>query len=59
MYVCLCKAVTDSEIREHVELEHPRGAMGLLTRLLFARPNLFMLFVYRRLRTRRGLRPSA
>ena len=45
-----------TEIREHVEFEHPRGAMGLLTRLLFARPNLFMLFVYRRLRTRLGLR---
>ena len=43
-------------IDEHIELEHHPGVRGLLTRALFARPNLWILFAYRRWQTRRLLR---
>ena len=45
-----------TEIREHIEFEHKRGAMGLVTRVLFARPNLRSMFFYRSLVTRWHLR---
>jgi hypothetical protein len=46
-------------IEEHVELEHDSGPWGWLTRALFARPNLWILFMYRRWQTRRLLRSGA
>ena len=45
-----------TEIREHIEYEHKPGAAGLLTRVLFARPNLRAMFFYRSLVTRWHLR---
>jgi ligand-binding SRPBCC domain-containing protein len=44
-----------TEIVEHIEFEHGRGIWGLVTRVLFARPNLYLLFSYRKLVTRRWL----
>ena len=44
-----------TEIHEHIEYEHRRGAWGLVTRLLFARPGLVMMFAYRQWVTRRAL----
>lgn len=50
-------AVSDSvtEIREHVEYDHKSGLWGLVTRFLFAKPNLYVMFLYRRWVTRRAL----
>lgn len=45
-----------TEIREHIEFEHKPGLRGLITRLLFARPNLLGMFFYRSLVTRWHLR---
>ncbi|MCA9078665.1 MAG: hypothetical protein KDA93_26810 [Planctomycetaceae bacterium] len=45
-----------TKVQEHVEYEHRSGFAGLLTRLLFARLNLFMMFTYRKLATRWFLR---
>ena len=45
-----------TEIREHIEFEHRPGLRGLLTRILFSRPNLLLMFTYRRLVTRLCLR---
>lgn len=42
-----------TEIREHIEYEHFPGSRGLLTRVLFAKPNLYFMFSYRRWVTRR------
>ena len=44
-----------TEIREHIEFEHKRGPWGLVTRLLFSRPNLLLMFGYRAFVTRRCL----
>jgi ligand-binding SRPBCC domain-containing protein len=44
-----------TEIREHIEYEHKRGLWGIVTRLLFARPNLYFMFTYRKWVTRRAL----
>jgi ligand-binding SRPBCC domain-containing protein len=41
-----------TEIQEHIEYAHKPGLRGLLTRLLFARPNLYLMFTYRKLVTR-------
>lgn len=48
-----------TEIREHIEFEHKRGFWGLVTRLLFAWPNLYGMFTYRMLVTRWHLRGAA
>lgn len=48
-----------TEIREHIEYEHKRGPWGILTRLLFSRPNLLFMFGYRRWATRRHLRSAS
>lgn len=48
-------SATATEIHEHIEFEHKGGLMGLVTRLLFARPNLLLMFAYRRWITRRRL----
>jgi ligand-binding SRPBCC domain-containing protein len=45
-----------TEIREHIEYEHKPGGWGLVTRLLFSRPNLYFMFSYRMLATRWHLR---
>lgn len=46
---------TRTLIREHIEFEHQRGFWGLVTRVLFARPNLYLMFTYRKWVTRRYL----
>ncbi|MEM9657808.1 MAG: hypothetical protein AAF961_05550 [Planctomycetota bacterium] len=43
-------------VREHIEYEHKSGLWGLVTRTLFARPNLRVMFGYRKMITRRSLR---
>ena len=48
-----------TEIREHIEFEHKRGLAGLLTRVLFSRPNLLAMFTYRMLVTRWSLRHAS
>ncbi len=45
-----------TEVREHVEYEHAGGFWGLVTRFLFAKPNLYAMFTYRKLATRRALK---
>jgi ligand-binding SRPBCC domain-containing protein len=45
-----------TEIQEHIEYEHKLGYRGLITRLLFARPNLYLTFTYRKMATRWYLR---
>lgn len=47
---------TATEIHEHIEFEHRSGMWGLVTRLLFAFPNLYLMFTYRKLVTRWHLR---
>ncbi|MEO1172071.1 MAG: cyclase [Myxococcota bacterium] len=42
-----------TEVREHIELEHPRGLRGVWTRLLFGGLALRGLFAYRAWVTRR------
>jgi ligand-binding SRPBCC domain-containing protein len=44
-----------TEIHEHIEYAHKRGLWGLVTRLLFSKPNLWFMFGYRRWITRRRL----
>lgn len=44
-----------TEIHEHIEYEHKSGFWGLVTRFLFAKPNLLIMFAYRRWVTRRAL----
>lgn len=44
-------------VQDHVAYEHPAGARGWLTRLLFNRASLAFLFAYRRFVTRRALTP--
>jgi ligand-binding SRPBCC domain-containing protein len=45
-------AADRTEIREHIEYEHKPGLAGLLTRVLFSKPNLWFMFTYRMLATR-------
>jgi len=47
---------TVTRIREHIEYEHADGFWGLVTRILFARWNLWTMFTYRKWITRRCLR---
>jgi ligand-binding SRPBCC domain-containing protein len=44
-----------TRIQDHIEFEHHPGLRGLLTRLLFPRPLLWLLFTYRRLVIKHGL----
>jgi ligand-binding SRPBCC domain-containing protein len=49
-----------TRIDEHIEYEHKPGMWGLVTRLLFSKPNLYFMFTYRKLATRWHLRrPSS
>ncbi len=41
-----------TQVHEHIEFEHDGGMRGLLSRLLFAKPGLFLLFTARKLLTR-------
>lgn len=43
---------TQTRIHEHIEYEHARGWRGLFSRLLFARPGLYLLFTARKWLTR-------
>jgi ligand-binding SRPBCC domain-containing protein len=45
-----------TRIDEHIEYEHKAGAWGIVTRLLFSKPNLWLMFSYRRFVTRWFLR---
>lgn len=45
-----------TEIWEHIEYEHKSGFWGIVTRFLFAVPNLYFMFTYRKLATRWFLR---
>ena len=45
-----------TEVREHVEYEHAGGFWGAVTRVLFAKPNLYVMFTYRRIITRKHCR---
>lgn len=45
-----------TEIREHIEFEHKPGVWGLVTRVLFSKPNLLLMFTYRKWVTRWYLR---
>lgn len=53
--------VNDMQTRvdEHIEYEHGSGFWGVMTRLLFAKPNLNIMFTYRRFVTRWNLRQVA
>jgi ligand-binding SRPBCC domain-containing protein len=44
-----------TQINEHVEYEHANGFWGLVTRVLFAKPNLRVMFGYRKFVTQRQL----
>jgi ligand-binding SRPBCC domain-containing protein len=44
-----------TQVREHIEFEHYPGMRGLLSRLLFPRVGLYLLFTYRKWTTRRLL----
>lgn len=46
---------SSTEIHEHIEYEHKSGFWGVVTRFLFAKPNLLVMFAYRRWVTRRAL----
>ncbi len=43
-------------VGDSIWLEHPVGARGLLTRILFSRPALAVLFRYRAFATKRAIR---
>jgi len=47
-----------TRIDEHIEFEHKPGFWGVVTRLLFSRPNLLLMFTYRKLATRWYLRSA-
>ena len=48
-----------TRIDEHIEYEHKPGPWGVITRLLFSRPNLTLMFAYRKFVTRRHLARAA
>ena len=50
---------TVTRINEHIEYEHKRGLWGIVTRLLFSKPNLSFMFTFRKLATRWHLRNSS
>jgi ligand-binding SRPBCC domain-containing protein len=52
------RAVTPqtTEINEHIKYEHKNGFWGIVTRILFAKPNLYLMFTFRKFVTRWYLR---
>lgn len=49
-------SAVSTEVQEHIEFEHKNGFWGLVTRLLFAKPNLYFMFTYRKWVTQRSCR---
>ena len=47
-----------TQIKEHIEFNHKSGFWGIVTRILFARPNLYLMFTYRKWMTRWHLRKA-
>lgn len=45
-----------TRVHEHIKFEHKPGAAGLLTRFLFSKPNLHVLFGYRQWATQRAVK---
>ena len=45
-----------TEIQEHIEYEHKTGIWGAVTRILFSKPNLYLMFTFRKYATRWYLR---
>lgn len=41
-----------TRIEEHIEYEHKRGFWGVVTRILFSKINLYLMFTYRKIATR-------
>lgn len=48
-----------TRVDEHIEYEYGSGLKGLLTRVLFAKPNLYLMFTYRKWMTRWRLRSDS
>lgn len=44
-----------TRVEEHIEFAHRSGFWGIVTRILFSRPSLLMMFTYRKLITQRSL----
>lgn len=51
-------SANETEIQEHIEYAHKTGFWGIVTRFLFAKPNLYFMFTYRMLATRWYLRST-
>lgn len=49
----------ETRIDEHIEFAHKTGPWGLVTRVLFSKPNLLLMFAYRSFVTRWCLRHGA
>jgi ligand-binding SRPBCC domain-containing protein len=47
-----------TRVSEHIDYEYKSGIRGLIGRLLFSRPALYLLFSARKLLTRRGVRQA-
>ncbi len=45
-----------TQVTEHVEYEHNPAPIGLLTRVLFSKPAMYGLFMYRMIQTKRKAR---
>ena len=43
---------TKTQVNEYIEYEHRSGFWGIVTRVLFAKPNLYFMFTYRKIQTR-------
>lgn len=50
---------TLTQVDDHIEYDHHAGARGILSRLLFPKPSLFLLFTYRKAATRAMLEVTA
>lgn len=48
-----------TRVDDRIEFSHRPGLGGLLTRILFSRPNLLFLFAWRAFATRRALRQAS
>ncbi|MFK7805524.1 MAG: hypothetical protein AB8G95_28100 [Anaerolineae bacterium] len=46
---------SQTQVNEHIDYEHGTGFWGVMTRLLFAKPNLQVMFTYRKMITRWNL----
>lgn len=48
-------SASKTRVTEHIEYAHATGLRGIISRLLFNKPALYMLFTARKMLTRRGL----